>query len=352
MAQNNGKKRGYRVRYDRIIFCVVILVVLILLLTSCIRSCGKKDTLPVESQVDSLQDALETEPATDETDAYVTSKAEVPPSGYSTITMDSDDIHTGDLILVNTDYPCEFNGDDVAAGTSPDINFVTIRMAILENKERPWHYSAADWEVGLDRTAAFAMDSWFEGFFDATGNTDLRMIGGYRADAGDPDFRTGRTLTIGIYPESGSSNFYRADEEHAWLAEHAHEYGFILRYPEGKDDYFDSNITSRRTATFRYVGIAAATYMAENDLCLEEFLDAVKRYSIDSMLTVTSGSAEYGIYYIPANATSSSTSFSVPKDYSYTVSGNNMDGFIITVALNDAAANVKNATPDYEDLDG
>ena len=70
------------------------------------------------------------------------------------------------------------------------------------------------------------------------------------------------------------------------------------------------------------------------------------------MLKIKSGDAEYGVYYIPANSSSSSTNFSVPGDDTpYVVSGNNMDGFVITVALNDAAAETKTATPDYEDLD-
>ena len=346
MAQT--KKKRYRVRYDRIIFCAVILAILILLMSSCIRSCGK-DKQPTDSQpVNSLDDQLET---SDTTEAGSTSSRTTIQTSYSTLSKDSDSIHSGDLILVNKEYPCEFDYDAIEEGTSSDVSFVTVK-SILDTKESPKHYTASEWEVGLDRTAAYAMDAWFEGFYAATSNRDLRMIGGYRSDAGDPDFRTGRTLTIGIYPESGSSNFYKAEGDYAWLAEHAAEYGFIQRYPEEKDEFFDDSITTRRTATFRYVGVAAATYITENELCLEEYLEAVKEYSIDDMLKIKSGDAEYGVYYIPANSSSSSTNFSVPGDDTpYVVSGNNMDGFVITVALNDAAAETKTATPDYEDLD-
>ena len=70
------------------------------------------------------------------------------------------------------------------------------------------------------------------------------------------------------------------------------------------------------------------------------------------MLQVSADNAQYGIYYIPASNSGSDTSFSVPSgDKTYTISGNNVDGFIITVALNDAAAKNKNVTPAYEDLD-
>lgn len=53
-----------------------------------------------------------------------------------------------------------------------------------------------------------------------------------------------------------------------WLAEHCHEYGFILRYPKDKED-----ITGwYEPWHFRYVGVDAATYIMEKGICLEEFV--------------------------------------------------------------------------------
>ncbi|MCR4647200.1 MAG: hypothetical protein K5695_17635 [Oscillospiraceae bacterium] len=349
MAQNSPKKR-YRVRYDRIIFVIIIFAVLILILTSCISSCGKHKEKTAVKPTDPLVDQLETLPGGQPVPAATEAKAS-PAGDYQTISKSSSDIHSGDLILANAEYPCDFDPDAVTSGTSADINFVTIK-SILDTKSEK-HYLASDWEVGLDRTAAYAMDSWFEAFYQATGNTDIRMIKGYTFDSGDYDFRTGRTLTMGIFPEGEGSNYYKPEGEYAWLDEHASEYGFILRYPEGKEGKFDDTITNRTSATYRYVGVAAATYIRENSLCLEEFLDSVKNYSIDSMLRVACGSAQYGMYYIPANTSGSETSFGVPSgDTVYTISGNNMDGFIITVALNSAAEQKPtSATPQYEDLD-
>jgi D-alanyl-D-alanine carboxypeptidase len=53
-----------------------------------------------------------------------------------------------------------------------------------------------------------------------------------------------------------------------WLAANSYKYGFILRYPAGKED-----ITSIEFEPwhFRYVGVDAATFISENDICLEEF---------------------------------------------------------------------------------
>ncbi len=55
-----------------------------------------------------------------------------------------------------------------------------------------------------------------------------------------------------------------------WLAEHSCEYGFILRYPDGKE-YITS--IEYEPWHFRYVGKEAATIMTQDNLCLEEFWD-------------------------------------------------------------------------------
>ncbi len=55
-----------------------------------------------------------------------------------------------------------------------------------------------------------------------------------------------------------------------WLAEHSCEYGFILRYPEGKE-YITS--IEYEPWHFRYVGREAAMIMKMENICLEEFWD-------------------------------------------------------------------------------
>ena len=54
-----------------------------------------------------------------------------------------------------------------------------------------------------------------------------------------------------------------------WLAEHAWEYGFILRYPEGKDRITGHGYEPEH---FRYVGASAAKQIRELDLTLEEYV--------------------------------------------------------------------------------
>ena len=52
------------------------------------------------------------------------------------------------------------------------------------------------------------------------------------------------------------------------MQENAHKYGFILRFPKGKE-----NLTGYQYESwhYRYVGKKIAKYIKENDLTLEEY---------------------------------------------------------------------------------
>ncbi|MBQ8599106.1 MAG: M15 family metallopeptidase [Oscillospiraceae bacterium] len=58
-----------------------------------------------------------------------------------------------------------------------------------------------------------------------------------------------------------------------WLQEHAVEYGFILRYPEDKQDITQIIYESWH---YRYVGVEHAKAITEQGLCLEEYLEQLR----------------------------------------------------------------------------
>lgn len=60
-----------------------------------------------------------------------------------------------------------------------------------------------------------------------------------------------------------------------WLAEHSCEYGFILRYPKGKE--YITGI-EYEPWHFRYVGREAAMIITSEDLTLEEFVDSLEEW--------------------------------------------------------------------------
>ena len=80
--------------------------------------------------------------------------------------------------------------------------------------------------------------------------------------------------------------------------------------------------------------IPHAYYMTENGLCLEEYLDelATTTSPDGTHLTIeVDGGSTYEVYYVKASG--GTTEVPVPADYPYTVSGDNMNGFIVTVTM-------------------
>lgn len=68
---------------------------------------------------------------------------------------------------------------------------------------------------------------------------------------------------------NGVSMDFENTEEFRWLQEHAAEYGFVLRYPKGKEGITHIMYEPWH---YRYVGKEHAEKMKELDMCLEEYL--------------------------------------------------------------------------------
>lgn len=93
------------------------------------------------------------------------------------------------------------------------------------------------------------------------------------AEPGTSEHQTGLCIDF-TATKNGPKDATAADKPiSGWLARHAHEYGFILRYPEGKEEVTGVEYSPWH---YRYVGVEAATYIYEKELCLEEFLELYK----------------------------------------------------------------------------
>lgn len=84
---------------------------------------------------------------------------------------------------------------------------------------------------------------------------------------GASEHQTGLSFDVTVETNDGFEN----TPQYGWLTQHAHEYGFIQRYPANK-----SAITgiSYEPWHYRYVGVDAATRMWQSGQTLEEFLGA------------------------------------------------------------------------------
>ncbi len=87
--------------------------------------------------------------------------------------------------------------------------------------------------------------------------------------AARPDFSEHQTgLSIDVFaPGSNMSNFESTDE-FKWLSENSYKYGFILRYPKGKEDITGYNYEAWH---YRYVGKDLAEKVFESGLTYDEY---------------------------------------------------------------------------------
>lgn len=95
----------------------------------------------------------------------------------------------------------------------------------------------------------------------------------YMAEPGYSEHQTGLTADI----STRSAGFtleesFENTKEGQWLAENAHKFGFILRYPKDKVDVTGYTYEPWH---FRYVGKTVSQYMKKYNLVLEELYDGV-----------------------------------------------------------------------------
>jgi D-alanyl-D-alanine carboxypeptidase len=89
----------------------------------------------------------------------------------------------------------------------------------------------------------------------------------WSARPGNSEHQTGLSLDVGVKSEYSLGQF-ESSKEFTWMKENAHLYGFILRYPKGKEAITGYDYEPWH---YRYVGVEAATYIYENDITFDEY---------------------------------------------------------------------------------
>lgn len=90
----------------------------------------------------------------------------------------------------------------------------------------------------------------------------------YMAKPGHSEHQTGLVADISTQEMNfGLEESFDQLAEGQWLAENAHRFGFILRYPKDRIEDTGYNYESWH---FRYVGVETSTYMKKNNLILED----------------------------------------------------------------------------------
>jgi len=163
------------------------------------------------------------------------------------------------------------------------------------------------------RTAAYQ-----QGLVDAKPG----LLGSYLAQPGHSEHHTGYAVDMHVYRNGLTYEMIDFPATFDWLYENMHKYGYIVRYTEEK-----KHITglSAEPWHFRYVGIPHAAYIKENNLALEEYIDLIRARTPSNPLVII-GAPPFYIYFVPAD----SPQIPYYSGHDYEISGNNVDGYIVT----------------------
>ncbi len=340
------------------VLVIVAVVVLVMLIT-------ERAKLPsgIDSETDLSPESIDTSEVTSlpetsvetevQTETSVVTEQETDPdtetpaasiTGYKTVSLEKQELHKGDLILINYQYEYVF---------PEKKNTVNI----YANKNSSYLLSSSQLE--LEPRTLDALNAMMLAFHSESGSGDVIVKNAYRsleeqkslydarvsaygeenankylAQPGHSEHHTGMCFDLGIYKEDGK--LYELDGVAGyadWFKDNCGKYGFVLRFPENKAAI--TGITSDRWH-FRYVGQVHAETMNELGLCLEEYIDELRKYpySGDHLLVTTSTGKKYEIYYQYASD-AGKTEVYVPENLPYTISGDNALGFIVTVSLSE-----------------
>lgn len=255
------------------------------------------------------------------------------PEGYELRQMSETEMHEGNLILINKSY----------AYTFPEISMTS--MYDLMNEA----YTVSGTDVMMRDVAAQPLFALLNDFYERTQLSTINILCGYRSKEesqwlfnasaeenglehaeryvmlpGYSEHHSALAVDLGLIIDEGSVD-YTGTDEYAWINENCHKYGFIVRYPDEKKDITEIDYEPWH---FRYLGVPNATAVVNEGLCLEEYIDFIKNYTADGEhYSVQTEDGSYEIYY------AAGTQVPVPQNHSYEISGNNVDGFIVTVKL-------------------
>ncbi len=256
-------------------------------------------------------------------------------ANFTAVLKTQNDIYNGKLILVNGSNPYKSADPEKMVG-------------IYDNKKSS--YKVSDTTDTMSKDIVVPLNSMLDAFYSKTGNDDVTILCGFRsvelqqklftqevaekgeteavhwvARPGTSEHHTGLAVDFGVYTDSGEYHTYDGTGDFAWINQNCYKYGFIVRYQTEK-----KSITGiyNEPWHFRYVGVPHATEMTKLGLCLEEYMEYLRKYTCKNPLVInTDDGSKYETYFCQG------LTVYVPKSGSYEVSGNNSDGFIVTVKI-------------------
>lgn len=282
MENNNKKGISKRALRTKIILLVILAVIMIplIILYKTVGDTTPRIKLYNRNQTESSSENQEEQTAEPQTEPQTEPAAEAPQAVPETKAAEKKsatvipitDAEKWNLAIINTKYPLP---DSYAPTLSNAINGSNIQLDSRVSEHYAEMYAAAKLsgcvltpysgyhtyalqETTYNRKVNFYINKGMSAE-EANQKASAQVL-----PAGCSEHNAGLAMDI----VSASSDFINT-KEYKWLCENAHNYGFILRYPEDKTAITGMNFEPWH---WRYVGTQAAKEMKEKNQCLEEYL--------------------------------------------------------------------------------
>ncbi|HDV8369656.1 M15 family metallopeptidase [Bacillus cereus] len=230
-------------------------------------------------------------------------------------------IYKGDLLLVNRDYPVKkdsIRSDIINVNHNSELvrGYVIFDRNLRLSKDVVKKFLNVVDAAGKESVNHFLISSGYRDFQEQKQLYE-KMGSDYALPAGYSEHNLGLSLDIG----STQKKMEKAPEG-KWIEENVWKHGFVLRYPKNK-----SNITGIQYEPWhiRYVGLPHSAIMQKKNFTLEEYLEFLKE---EKEISTEVEGKKYTVSYYKV---SENMKVNVPANKQYEISGNNMDGVIVTV---------------------
>lgn len=253
---------------------------------------------------------------------------------FESSALTSAEVKKGDLLIINKTY-------NIDPTVKAAIAAAAQNAYLTSGGSTYYKFERTDDKVKLSPEIITAFKSLAEGLSADTQCNDLLFCYGIL----DPKEKTleydyshqlGTVIDVKLSTSGQTKTIQNNKTVEEWLNTKACNYGFVVEYaPTIYDDNThvghgsDEAIPSTQ---IRYVGVPHATYMQVNSLTFDAYMSKLKaETSAAKPLTFKAGNSSYAVYYVPASGESFEAQ--LPTNYNYSLSGNNVDGVIVTVEL-------------------
>lgn len=245
-----------------------------------------------------------------------------------TITLNEADVFTGNLILINSKHPIALHHrTELVSANENYLNVLMERSAatvlthILNDmscNNRIVPVSGYRSQKEQEQIYEYSLK---ENGFDFTNK--------YIALPSCSEHQSGYAIDLAL--KKKNIDFIRPDFPYSGICDKfrlaAPKYGLIQRYQENKQAITG---IAHEPWHFRFVGYPHSEIISAENLSLEEYIEFIKSYTLDTKtLKIFKGNAIIEIFYAPAEH--QQINISLPQHCLCQTSGNNVDGFIITL---------------------